>query len=240
MSKKVFMKNIGVADLTASLTSYFKFNSDMTDTIDSQSPTTNVGTTYATGQISNSRVFNGSTEYALYAGNSKMNMSDGTNDIPFSIAFWAKADSTGGTEGRVLTVANETGASFQWLVTKNVNSFVLQLFSQSNNFGTDSKTYSIAITYNAWHHYAFTYDGSLVGGFKAYKNGVLVSSSVTVNTYTGMKNITPNYAIGRRVSQSFSYYKGEFDDLSVWKNRILTKREVYQLYIKGFNGLPII
>jgi Concanavalin A-like lectin/glucanases superfamily len=242
-SKKPLMKTLGV-DLSINLASYFKFDGDMVDSIDSQAPTTNVGTTYSTGVVNDSRVFNGSTEYAKYAGNSKLNMavSDGV-DRSFSVSVWVKTASGGDSNGRVLNVAIHSPGTYQWSIQAYNTSALLQLFSQSDaTSGTEHKSCGIgAMTIGVWNHFVATYNGSIVGGMKTYLNGVDTGVFATVTgAYTGMRSITPDFAIGRRTNLNAARFKGELDELAIWKDRVLTAREALKLYQLGINGNSII
>jgi len=69
---------------------------------------------------------------------------------------------------------------------------------------------------------------------------LITANSGVATSYTGMKNITVQYAIGKRSDQAFSYYYGELDELAIWKSRVLTSGEVLALYRKGRDGNAIL
>lgn len=248
MRRRIIKKTAPVStDFSIGLVRYFKFNSSMTDEIGPQSPITNVGTTYGTGKVGGSRVFDGGSNYALYNGTSNLNMSNAElNDIPFSVSVWLKVDSTvlgPGTEGCIIGVIQELNSAFQWRVQRFSSGLTFSLFSKSNIYGSHAKSISTSINADVWALYTFTYDGTISGasGMAAYKNGILISTVANIATsYTGMRNITPQYAIGRRTTQTYSFYKGEMDELAIWKNRVLTPLEVNELYNKGNSGISII
>ena len=75
---------------------------------------------------------------------------------------------------------------------------------------------------NAWHHYVFTYDGT-VG--RIYLNGVLdAESTVVLNTQGTL------FSIGRRANgnQTLEYFQGAIDDVRVY-NRVLSMAEIQLL-----------
>ncbi len=62
---------------------------------------------------------------------------------------------------------------------------------------------------NTWYHLAATYDGSTL---KAYKNGVLISSTVTNG---GMYSNANVLALGKHPSLS-NFFTGEMDEVRIW------------------------
>jgi len=232
-------KNI-TADITSNLVKYWKFNNNMTDEIDAQTPNAQASITYVTGKINESSVFNGTSSYATYNADADLNMSTGSADVPFSVSFWAKPTSFSG-EARIIEHNQSTSSQFQWQIGRvNGNgAFSIWIFSQSNTVGSDYKLISVNAILNEWHHYVCTYNGNLTQGIKWYRDGVLLNSTATVSgSYTGMRNLSLNYAIGRRAAQTFSYYTGEIDDLAVYRRK-LSHTDVIALYNKGLSGLPI-
>ena len=229
----------GGISILNNLVSYFKMDDDMIDTIDGQAPTINVGSTYEAGVVLDAKSFNGA-EYAIYSGNEKYNMSDGTSDVPFSVSFWLKIDDATNFQARILNVA-QSNQGWQYRIMCWGTDISLNLFSQSDLSASHYKTVTLtAGSYGGYHHYVFTYDGSLSQGMKAYRDGTLISSSAIVSgAYTGMRDITPDYCFGRRTNISAGYLKGNLDEFGVFKNKVLELSHVQELYNKGLNGVPL-
>ena len=230
----------GGISILNNLVSYFKMDDDMIDTIDGQAPTTNVYSTYEAGVVLDARSFNGANEYAIYSGNEKYNMSDGTSDIPFSISFWLKINDATNNQARILNVAR-SNQGWQYRIQCSGTTISLDLFSQSNIYAGHYKAISVSAgSIGDYHHFVFTYDGSLSQGMKAYRDGVLISSSAgVIGAYTGMRDITPDYCFGRRTNINAGYLKGSLDEFGVFKNKVLEATHVQDLYNKGFNGVAL-
>jgi Concanavalin A-like lectin/glucanases superfamily/Secretion system C-terminal sorting domain len=108
--------------------------------------------------------------------------------------------------------------------------------AQANNTAV-SVTAPSTISLNAWHHVAFTADGSLV---HLYQDGVEIASAVSYNgtlfttflyTNIGAKPSTTN------TPASFpGYIDGKVDDIGLW-NIALTQQQITGLYLSQPTGI---
>lgn len=77
-----------------------------------------------------------------------------------------------------------------------------------------------ALSINTWAHYALTYDGSI---FKAYKNGVLISST----SVTGSIDASAGNTLGIGTSGGYSRFKGQLDDVKLY-NYARTQKQIVE------------
>ena len=243
----IFGRKYG-ADFLPGLVKYFPLNSSGINIIGNESPSLQTIPTYLTGKVGNAASFNGTSQYFRYNASEDMNMTNGTNDVPFSVSFWANpSNSVPNQEMRIIDHAPFATIGGQWVIQKlggNTQEFRFRTFSKSNTGGSHYLDCRVVYTPNTMQHFAFTYNGlgatQGVNSVKGYLNGTEVGFKQIANSYTGMRNFASFWSIGRRPDQSFSYFRGELDELAIWKNRELTATEVLELYNKGNAGTPII
>lgn len=164
---------------------------------------------------------------------------DGTNELPFSISFWFKAGTTGGTlftindpslaeRGVFVSISGSTG-KMNWTMydfaSGNTNTILL-----NDNFDHRSEA--------VWHHHVITYDGSEANtGMIIYRNGVDVSAARGgAGTYGGLRvdaNAVLNLGVTEVSSTPSNFGDGNLDEVAIYKNRELTSGEVTSLYNSG-------
>jgi surface protein len=224
---------------TTDLVASYDFDINFTD-YTGNNPLTPSGTTppvagVAGGIVSNCAEFNSSGDYTLAADSNDFSFTDGVNDLPFSVSFWANFTgyNASGSGGAWFLSKRDTSTNEEYQIMSYQNELAFVLFSGggSTNFLNARIAYPPPI--GSWHHYTFTYDGSATfAGLKIYIDGV--SQSLTNNssgTYTGMINGTQDVNIGSRSWQpSAGSFHGKMDEYHIWKNRELTPAEVTDIY----------
>jgi hypothetical protein len=194
--------------------------------------------------INNGALIGGATTSAGMAGQAFT--FDGVNDsvnVPMTtslqlttgatLEFWMKGDST-----------NALNFCCQGLVATDM--YAIEIANSGIHFGlsTDNgvtqpfpSSGQVAISTNAWHHVAGTYDGSTIA---LYVDGVLAASTAhsgSISSNSGFLSIgsedgrtgTCPSCVGTR------YYKGLIDEVTLY-NRALTAGEITDLYNAGSTG----
>jgi surface protein len=229
----------GVLTNESYLVASYNFDTNFTD-YTGNNPLTPSGTTppvagVSGGKVSNCAEFNSSGDYTLAADSNDFSFTDGVNDLPFSVSFWANFTSydTSVAGGAWLLSKRDASTNEEYQVYSWQNNLAFSLFSGGGNTNFLEASLSYPPPIGSWHHYTFTYDGSATfAGLKIYIDGV--SQSLTNNssgTYTGMINGTQDVNIGSRSWQptAGSFY-GKMDETHIWKNRELTAAEVLNIY----------
>ena len=129
---------------------------------------------------------------------------------PRTIELWAKVNSF--NDGELFGLGNPETTS------ENLEAFVIKTTTTSNKFQmvvNDGKEYLVELpnSQGEWHHYALTYDGSLI---TFYYDGKSVAS-LTKTLATSSENL--------RIANSLA---GEIDELRIW-SRARTKAEINQM-----------
>ena len=226
-------------DYTADLVASYNFDSNFTD-YTGNNPLTPSGTTppvagVAGGIVSNCAEFNSTGDYTLAADSNDFSFTDGVNDLPFSVSFWANFTSydPGFSGGAWLLSKRDNSTNEEYQIMSYQNELAFVLFSGGGSANILNARIAYPPPIGSWHHYTFTYDGSATfAGLKIYIDGV--SQSLTNNssgTYTGMINGTQDVNIGSQSWQpSAASFEGKLDETHIWKNRELTASEVLDVY----------
>jgi hypothetical protein len=136
-------------------------------------------------------------------------------DSNMSISFWMKYDMTPG-DFFITFVEGSNSFGFQH---KDNNSFQGSYWDYATPTNITSKP-----IFNSWHHMAATRDSKT---FKFYIDGKLVGSTSLLTG--GLPPLpTSQYNLGYCFNAGFKYWKGNLDDLRIYK-RVITANEVNTL-----------
>lgn len=236
----IFFSSVAKKNLNENLVAYYKLNSDATDVINGNNGTLINSPSFNSGIQGNAIDFINDTtlRYFTNTDNDNFSFTNGVSDIPFSMSFWVYPYVIGGAQFNVIITKRglSSGANAEYQILIGASGEVqLILFSTiASNFIGIQKT---GITANNWHHVVVTYDGSgITSGLKLYINGVGSGTSpLSGGTYSGMINTTFNnyFGIASHTIQQDRKLKGKLDEFAVWKNRVLTQRDVDRLYNIG-------
>jgi surface protein len=223
----------GVLTNESYLVASYNFDVDFTDYTGTHNATLGAAAVtagFAGGVVSNCADFDGVNGFLSVLNSADFSMTDGVNDVPYSISFWVKFDTTiidqwfinkwAGIGQREWIVALNSSGNLAWIISDG---------SGSNYIRSD---YAWSPTLSTWYHLVFTYDGSTLDtGLKTYINGSIVSAAQsTVGTYTGTVNTGFNTIIGEDPSTTSANLDGQMDELHLWKGRELTAAKVLDIY----------
>jgi len=228
---------------TNGLISYWRMNevsdgSGAVTRIDSWSGynlTDNGNTASDAGIITNAADFeDSSTKYFSRADNAELSL--GTN-VSFSISAWCKLESKPAVAS--ILMAKDSGVSDgrEYYLGYSTSLDRFQFLLGRDNLTTSdacNSTNSGAISTNVWYFVVATWDTSL--------NRMSISVNAGAADVNGSKNTDPPDSttainIGRRGVGDF-HFDGLIDEVSFWKNRVLSTNDVSNLY-NGGAGLDL-
>jgi len=167
-----------------------------------------------------SMTFNTSNEYVTMG-----NVLGFDKEDSFSISFWFKKNA-GGSTWAITKYTGAVGYYIQVLAAGNI----LVRFNNPNRI--EVNTTAGGFDDNAWHHVAFTYDGSEVAaGVNIYVDNTDEALTVVADTLsTSMLNSNSFNISG--FSNGIGEFGGKIDDVAVY-NKQLTSGEVSTIYNSG-------
>jgi surface protein len=194
------------------------------------------------GVVSNMANFGGG--YLNILDNDDLSFTNGVNDLPFSVSFWANFDGLNpGTGAWIWNKRGGGGTNEEYQIYFYLNEFNLALFSGGGSSSSIRASLSYVPPIGSWHHYAVTYDGSATfAGIKIYVDGVSQTlTDNTVGTYVGMINGPRDVYVGTRAwGPGQGNFDGKLDEMHVWRDRELTSAEVLDIYNTELAGNSIL
>jgi hypothetical protein len=176
--------------------------------------------------------FDGAASVVTVANDSKLNFTDGTDDLPFSMSAWAYVPDP----AQIVYLVGKWGTSSstqEWLFATNTSGQIRVSIGDGTSSFVVASTDTISSA--GWYHFAVSYSGSgpnstnsfdnAVDGFKLFINGVESSVSGTTTGYNGQAITAQTVRLGA-ASNLFS--KGSIRDCKIF-NRELTADEVAEL-----------
>lgn len=171
---------------------------------------------------------------------------DGSRDIPFSLSFWLKLDSTDATQYIATKTALSSG-NYEWFVAIDVNNrLTFRLYSggASSPYIQAYETSAFTALHNGWDHFVLTYNGSgSTSGIEIYRNGSDVAPAkggVSIASYASMIKTSSPLCLGTILSTSLvpqiTDIRGKIHSFAVWKNREINSTEARALYNTYLNG----
>ncbi|MDD2699198.1 MAG: choice-of-anchor Q domain-containing protein [Arcobacteraceae bacterium] len=198
-----------VADTTTGLMAHYAFEGNTNDSsTNSYNGTTTASLTYATGQVGQSAIFDGSSSIELP---SDVNLSNKS----FTISGWFKPSDV--TNGMWIMSQGTVAGEYKYL----------QLNFYNHNFQVDFFNHSAAstgtaTTANEWYYYTVTFDNTTKIA-TIYLNGEQNATANMGGSFTG----TTPFRIG--LYNSTNFYNGEMDEVKIY-DRALSATDVTALY----------
>lgn len=163
------------------------------------------------------------------ASSEMLTVSDGSDlelgSGDYSLSAWLRPDNTTNLQGVICKMDQSPSRGFTLIV--NSGSFVMA-HQGVDNFNTPAVT----ITAGNWYHIVCTYNATTDEGIM-YING----TASTPKTLSYAPTASSYLALGNYGDGLSYYYDGLIDEVSIWKNRILSSGEVTAIYNSG-NGIP--
>jgi hypothetical protein len=192
--------------------------------------------TNATGKVGNCASFNGTTENLVINSSGDFTFSDGVNDVAFSICFWVNPDAATGVK---YLMDRSNGGNSDWLIFRQTSDITMYIASG----GSNTNRYNAVIGYTAstWNHMVITYDGSeTLAGLKTYLNGVASGSQTQTGTYVRAQTSSANNIYIGGSDSGTNRFDGDFDELKIYKNRVLTPTEILEMYTLENAGTSVL
>src|SRR4051812_31270992 len=203
--------------------SWYRAESNGVDAAGPNFATANGSAGYTTGEVSQAFNLNGTTAYMSAPDTTSLHLSSA-----LTIEGWFFL--TGGSGIRTI-VAKTAGASFS-------NSFVVYIAATgaiSGGYGDtsslDAFSTSTIPTTNAWHHFAYTYDGSTQA---IYLDGGLAGSAAAT---PAIGYDTHPLLIGADIDNESTtgFFPGRIDEVAIY-NRALSQTEIQTVFGAGTFG----
>ena len=159
--------------------------------------------------------FDGSNDYINVTDNSTLDFGTG------SFTYEARIYYTGTSDGWIIGKDTDSASrAYIYVQTAGTVHFVVR-----NSDGTQNTTASGTSNISGgWHHIAGTFDGT-AKTLRIYVDGV--QEGTTTNTNLANLDNNRDLAIGRYGGESAStYFKGNIDDVRVWKGVVRTQAEI--------------
>ena len=220
----------------ATLVSLWRLNGSVADSYGPNNGTF-VGTTaYVAGPRTN-------TQAASLNGSSYIKA--GTNFLfdrltPFSATAWVKGASTGNDAailGKMLHGGAYTGWELHVGTTAGGSGAGKLNLWLINNYGANyiQVNSPVVVLDGAWHHVAFTYDGSsLAAGVRIYVDGTNATGAATANNLTGTLLNTTDLDLGSRQNGTAHRFTGALHEASVWRTN-LAPADINAIFLNGVN-----
>lgn len=166
--------------------------------------TSSSSTNVATGQLSNARSFNGTSDYIEMANSASLQVSSS-----FSFEMWIKRNTDSGTYERLLSKSDTSG--YDYFVQIYTNDTLECGFTKAD--ATTYYGFGSTIPVGVWTHVACTFD--LTNGLNVYVNGVSSNGAAT-GTIAAARTSTRPFEIGRLGSTSWYYsFNGLIDEVLI-------------------------
>jgi hypothetical protein len=210
----------------------WKFENDSNDLVYGSNGT-DTSITYPVGQVGDSADFAAGTSSSIIVPhNDRFSFTDGTNDLPFSISFLVKFDSTGNA-----TFGNkDLGNIREWGLIRTSTTDFFRIYSEGSTANRYDCTDVFTPTTGTWYHYVGTYDGA--GNLKMYRDGVDVGSNAEIGTYVKMNNTGHDLIFGKNSTLTTFSLDGEMDEFIIW-DKELSSAEVSDLSTDQLAGTDI-
>ena len=168
---------------------------------------------------------------------------DSTRDIPFSVSFWVKSNSTSGAAQYIAAKGAISAGDYEWWIDTSNGWIRLVLASGGNITYAVNANKTAVISAGTWAHFVITYSGKENSpAVSIYKDGSDINATVNVDVgYTAMQGSDVGLCIGTAFSNtsyavSTSDFKGKIHSFATWKNRVISSSEVKALYNAYINS----
>ena len=246
LARRRMLMNRSLAPVPASnITHYWKLNGNSLDSVsDAHGTNTNITFSSVDALVGQSAVFGAITPSLINFGDrNSFSFTNEVNGLPFSISIWINASAlpTGPTD-QLAVLSKQTNTStreYLLSIEGSNNKTVASLRNSTATTRAINSAENNSIVTNTWVHYLITGDGSTgISGIDLYKNGVLQSSKIAIDIYTGMTNTVAPLRLGVVNANAFNF-KGKMCQFAIF-NKVLNLNEVNSVYQKGKNGQNLI
>jgi hypothetical protein len=197
-----------------------------------------VGTFQANRDVRAGAAFDGVDDYIQIADADEFTFSDGTDNLPFTVAGWIRM-----TDATTFTIIGKYGTSAatrEWLFYSSETDKLAIIVFDGTNAASTASTTAITSLEGQWIHVAATVPGAgpnsgtafsaAMDGVALYINGKAIAATATNN---GSLAVMPNTSQALRMGRQSSVYgKGSTRGVQVF-NRELSALEIRRLYQEG-------
>src|SRR3954453_4599985 len=202
---------------------WYRAQNDGVDSIGPNFATANGGAPYTTGEVRQAFSLNGTTAYVSAPDNVSLHLTSA-----LTIEGWFFL--TGGSGVRTI-VAKTAGSSFSnsFVVYIAANGAIAAAYGDTSSI--DGFSTSTFPTTNAWHHFAYTYDGTTQ---QLFLDGASAGSAAAT-TAIGYEKHPLLIGAGIDNEALIRCFLGRVDELAIY-NRVLSSTEIQTVYGAGTFG----
>ncbi|MBU1190486.1 MAG: cadherin-like domain-containing protein [Gammaproteobacteria bacterium] len=219
--------------LPSGLVHYWKFDETSGSTFQDQIGTASAACTdcpaQVTGRVSNARSFNGSTNKADVTSVSAINW---TSNSRFSIEYWMKASSCGGSQA--IAGRRDPATQLRWWVGCQNGNAVFTLVDKNGGGSALTLTGSSNVADGNWHHIVAIRD-AVSGQNRLYVDGAQ-QVSASVDYAAGFDSAVALNIGWLNESGADYHFAGSIDEVAI-HNRVLPDSEILRHYTDGAVGL---
>jgi hypothetical protein len=228
--------------LLQNLVAYWNFNGSGVDSVSGITPILETGVTYNNSSIlGTSASTTTNTSILRYAHRNDFNFTNGINDLPFSVSFWVYFTSFNTVGNFLINKRNNTTGGDEYQIVYNASNQTLSIFKfqfNNNSILQGARTPPNFFNINTWYHISITDGGTAsFNDINIYVNSVNATNTrVNLNgTYTRMNNGTSSLGMFNANWNPVvdARHLGRLDEVTIWKNRVLTQEEISFIYNNG-------
>ena len=197
------------------------------------------GIDYVTGKTGTCARFDANTDRIDISDTDNTSFTAGGGvDMPFSVSMWVYFTGFNSTANFLINKrdASPTVRIGEWQIIYLGSRLLFTKFGSTDIVHQTIQTDTNPFSLNAWYFITCTDDGSKTNaGMKIYINSFLKKvDAFNAGSYIGMINSDKKTVIGTiNISQGVNEtatHQGYIEDVSIWKNKVLSQSEINYLY----------
>lgn len=174
-------------------------------------------------------VWNGGTNDKATVADPPSNFLDGTSKLSMEVIFKATTLGAAGVNYGLLNKYQPSTGLRSWRLQFDGDELSLQT-SNDGAGNEEQKTTNANLVINTWYHLVVTFN---VGVWKAYLNGVLLTTDGDFATHTSIFGGTAEFKVGQRTTAgggADTTFNGHIASVRIWNPRVLSAEDARQLY----------
>jgi hypothetical protein len=214
--RNLMMSLGGASPYSGIITSYWKFNNNIDDSVGSNNGSVETDIVYSSGLIDNCANYNGSTSDIQIPNSSELNFTSGNDvDLPVSVMILMKMDVLGNVYFFDKRVGSSSGREYQFQVHNNQLRLWYWVGVGAGRLRVHANPVFVV---GEWTTICFTYDASkLSSGLKLYQDGNELAKTVNEDyLYTGSVASTGNVTFGKYRYNTSNTLNGAVNAIAVF------------------------
>ena len=181
----------------------------------------------------------GTNDHILVSDQDDFSVTNGSNDLPFSLSLWVYVGDISSDDGPFISKANFTTGGNEFIFKHANGKLQFFLYDNISSAAGDSirtQAPSATLSDATWHHVVATYSGNgSQTGIKVYTDGSQTTSTQSANgSYSRLRNTSTPVVIGatQDLANANRVFEDRIADCVVF-NKELSSAEVAEIYNSG-------